>query len=248
MPGTNEHESFHLLQISDSLSDSLPDLDLVTVNPQQKKKKVRLKRRERNTARQHTNTISSKVSDDDHSWQGILGLGPGLCWLNMNCVMVVVSVSCVMVVLVMSYITTTLHTRVVDLEHQLRIKISDDESKAIPEKIQFLENKIDILVRNQSGILENSDKVQKILSFLQNKVEDVQKGSSSNAVQINRIKEDIDLLTKISSTNEKSIKEITDILATLNITTPAISDTKSNKNSTSEDSSQEWKPLNNGRP
>ena len=44
MPGTSEHESFHLLQISDSLSDSLPDLDLVTVNPQQKKKKVRLKR------------------------------------------------------------------------------------------------------------------------------------------------------------------------------------------------------------
>jgi len=91
-------------------------------------------------------------------------------------------------------------------------------------------------------------KFKKILSLLQNKVEDVQKGSSSNAVQINRIKEDIDLLTKISSTNEKSIKEITDILATLNITTPAISDKKSNKNSTSEDSSQEWKPLNNGRP
>jgi len=74
-----------------------------------------------------------------------------------------------------------------------------------------------------------------------------QKGSSSNAFQINRIKEDIDLLTKISSTNEKSIKEITDILATLNITTPAISDTKLN-NKTSEDSSQQWKPLNNGRP
>ena len=127
------------------------------------------------------------------------------------------------------------------------MKISDDESKGTPEKIQFLENKIDILVKNQSEILENSEKVNKILGILQNKVEEGQKGSSSNAVQINRIKEDIDLLTKISSTNEKSIKEITDILATLNITTPAISDTKLN-NKTSEDSSQEWKPLNNGRP
>ena len=42
----NDHESFHLLQISDSASDSLPDLDLVTLNhnTQHKKKKVRLKR------------------------------------------------------------------------------------------------------------------------------------------------------------------------------------------------------------
>ena len=39
-----DQESFHLLQISESQSDSLPDLDLVTVNTQHKKKKVRLKR------------------------------------------------------------------------------------------------------------------------------------------------------------------------------------------------------------
>ena len=40
----NDHESFHLLQISESASDSLPDLDLVTLNTQHKKQKVRLKR------------------------------------------------------------------------------------------------------------------------------------------------------------------------------------------------------------
>ena len=42
----NDHESFHLLQISDSVSDSLPDLDLAPLNSQHqhKKKKVRLKR------------------------------------------------------------------------------------------------------------------------------------------------------------------------------------------------------------
>ena len=41
---TNDQESFHLLQISDSASDSLPDLDLVSHNTNFKKKKVRLKR------------------------------------------------------------------------------------------------------------------------------------------------------------------------------------------------------------
>ena len=41
---SQDQESFHLLQISESQSDSLPDLDLVTVNTQHKKKKVRLKR------------------------------------------------------------------------------------------------------------------------------------------------------------------------------------------------------------
>ena len=38
-----DRESFHLLQMSDSMSDSLPDLDLV-VPSNSKKKKVRLKR------------------------------------------------------------------------------------------------------------------------------------------------------------------------------------------------------------
>ena len=44
MQQVQDQESFHLLQISESQSDSLPDLDLVTVNTQHKKKKVRLKR------------------------------------------------------------------------------------------------------------------------------------------------------------------------------------------------------------
>ena len=44
MQDSNDPESFHLLQISDSASDSLPDLDLVSHNTNFKKKKVRLKR------------------------------------------------------------------------------------------------------------------------------------------------------------------------------------------------------------
>ena len=39
-----ERESFHLLQMSESASDSVPDLDLVIPNNNVKKKKVRLKR------------------------------------------------------------------------------------------------------------------------------------------------------------------------------------------------------------
>ena len=75
-------------------------------------------RRERNTSRQHPNSHNSKASDDDTGWLGLLG--PGLCWTNVNCVLVVVSISSVVMLLVMSYITTTLHTRLGDLEHQLR--------------------------------------------------------------------------------------------------------------------------------
>ena len=39
-----DRESFHLLQMSDSATDSVPDLDLVIPNTNVKKKKVRLKR------------------------------------------------------------------------------------------------------------------------------------------------------------------------------------------------------------
>ena len=39
-----DRESFHLLPVSDTASDSVPDLDLVIPNIAAKKKKVRLKR------------------------------------------------------------------------------------------------------------------------------------------------------------------------------------------------------------
>lgn len=249
----NDHESFHLLQISESASDSLPDLDLVTLNTQHKKKKVRLKRRERNsnTNRPHPISSSKPLDDESVGWPGPGWLVPGLCCWNLQCVMVVVSVSSVLMVLVMSYITTQLHTRIVDLEHQLRMKISDDDSKSVPEKLQLLDSRIESIISNQTGTVESVMKLKQVLSSIQSKIDGVSKtevqkeeGKIRNLLlSVSGIKQDIELLSNISRSNEESINNITNILASFNITTSP-NTSKPNKSQVSS----QWEPLHTGRP
>ena len=131
-----------------------------------------------------------------------------------------------------------------------RMKITDDDSKALPEKYQVLQSKVDNMLVNQSSISDNMSKISKVITNIQTNFNEIQRDtqllSSENSKiegKVTRIKQDIELLTKISKTNEESITSITDILATLNITTSA----GQIKINASDDSSQ-WLPLNNGRP
>jgi len=251
MPG-HDHESFHLLQISDSVSDSLPDLDLVSLHPSQqqqhKKKKVRLKRRERNTNRQHH--PGHKSAGDHHHDQypddgGLLGLlGHGPCCFNSgsHCVPLVVSVSAVMVLLVTVYISSSLNSRIVSLEQQLRMKISDDDSQALPDKVQILESRLESVISNQTGIWGKLANIETSMRHLDEKLQNI---SDAEKSELGQVKEDLDLLTKISNTNEESIKDIASIVDTLNISKVE----KIHEKKKSDLDSSQWIPLNaNGKP
>lgn len=243
---SHDQESFHLLQISDSASDSLPDLDLVSLNSQQqqKKKKVRLKRRERKSAnsRPHGHISSGQKSGEDtDDGGGLLGLlSPGICCLNTNnCVMMVVSVSAVLVLVIMTYITTSLNSRIVSLEQQLRMKIADDDSKGVSEKLQLLESRIDGLVTNQTGVWDSLAKINKAVANVEKRVASL---NSSESSEMKQIKMDLDLLSKISKTNEESIKDVANIVDNFNISSSTPTKIKG------LDSSQ-WKPMeSDGRP
>merc|ERR1712227_1012367 len=93
---------------------------------------------------------------------------------------------------------------------------------------------------------EKMKKLNQILASVQTKLEKSnENGDKFNSLttKISGIKQDIDLLTKISSSNEEEVKNITNILASLNITTNAVVETSTSKSKKTQDSSH-WVPLN----
>ena len=124
------------------------------------------------------------------------------------------------------------------------MKINNDESNSVPEKIQLIETKLQSLVSNQTGISESVSNLSDILSSFRDKMATMGKEESeikNLEMKLSSIKQDIELLTKISKGNEDEINNITNILASLNITTPQGNISKPN-------TSQEYEPFHIGRP
>ena len=131
------------------------------------------------------------------------------------------------------------------------MKIADDESKSVPEKLQLIESRVDDIDSKQSAFSEKMKKLNQILTNVQSNLEK-SSGNGDKLSHLNNkisgIKQDIELLTKISSSNEEEVKNITNILASLNITTSDHVDHSTTKSKKTQDSSQ-WVPLNSdGRP
>lgn len=131
------------------------------------------------------------------------------------------------------------------------MKISDDDSKSVPEKLQLLDSRIESIISNQTGTMESVIKLKQVLSSIQSKVDGVSKtevqkeeGKIRNLIlSVSGIKQDIELLSNISRSNEESINNITNILASFNITT-SLNTSKPNKSQVSS----QWEPLHTGRP
>ena len=124
------------------------------------------------------------------------------------------------------------------------MKISDDELNSVPQKIKLLDNNLKSLVSNQSGIVDSIGKLNNILISFHDKIDKIAKGNmkiKNLEIKLNSIKKEVEILTELSKGNEDEINNITNILATLNITSPY------NINSTPK-TSQEYEPFHVGRP
>ena len=119
------------------------------------------------------------------------------------------------------------------------MKVADDDSKALPEMMQTLESKLDLVVMNQTSVYHRLGILETSLAQLEQRLSDQRDAEIS---ELNQIKTDLELLTKISSTNEESIKDIASIVDSLNLNITTVQTTKKSSNSS------QWKTLNNGRP
>jgi len=217
-----DRESFHLLQMSDSMSDSLPDLDLV-VPSNSKKKKVRLKRKERKSRQ------NIPLRSLEESWWNC-SLSPQTGCANSSCLLVVVSTSFVIVLIVMGYLTSSLHTRLLMLEQQLRMKIVDDDSRSIPETLQSIQSKLQTLQSNQSEVLVNLSDLSKAVTNLQARLEmvnitvnkeggegQVKQSVADLGVKVSEIKQSLEVTTNTSNSNTVSINMIATELNSLKL-------------------------------
>ena len=126
-----------------------------------------------------------------------------------------------------------------------RMKISDDESNSVPQKIKLLDTKLQSLVSNQTGIVDSVGKLNNILNSFHDKIDKIAKDErdiKNLEMKLSSIKKEVEILTELSKGNEEEINNITDILATLNITSPH------NNNNSTPKTSQEYEPFPVGRP
>ena len=114
------------------------------------------------------------------------------------------------------------------------MKIAEDDSKSIPNKLQLLDSRVQSVVTNQSQVFERLKKLgltledsQGRLVALNTSINQDRHGLNSQAVKLSEVRQDLELLTNISRNNEDSIKQITDILTSLNITQSSLVQTPS---------------------
>jgi len=217
-----DRESFHLLQVSDSATDSVPDLDLVIPSNNVKKKKVRLKRKERG-GRQSAPLRS--LNDGWWSWSCSYTPHSSGCYTP-SCLLGVLTTSFILILIVMGYLTSTLHSRLLLLEHQLRMKIVDDDSKSIPETLQLLQSKLQTLQNNQSEVQLSLGALNKAVTGLQERLDrvntslqregltqggdgQVKQSLADLGVRVSEIRQGLELASNTSSKNSASISMIT---------------------------------------
>jgi len=155
--------------VSDTGSDSLPDLDLVPPH-NTKKKKVRLKRKERKPRLQPAGRTGETVWLGGAGCSNWAGQGSPACQLGLT-------LTSLLLLAILGYITSAMHTRLISLEHQLRMKIADDDSRGLKreDKLGELERRLQSVLSNQTECEASLQGVQSSLASLQHSVQQLNK-------------------------------------------------------------------------
>lgn len=105
-----------------------------------------------------------------------------------------------------------------------RLKIADDDSKSVPDKLQLMDSRVESVVTNQSQVAERLKELglalkdsQASLVALNTSILQDRHSLAGQSLKLSAVRQDLELLTNISRNNEDSIKQITDILTSLNI-------------------------------
>jgi len=212
MSNSVDRESFTLLNLTESGSDSIPDLDLVQPTRKPNKRKVKHKRRVRGNKPSHNSDLTSEFSPLKVCQCGTF-LSPnrvGGAVFILGCLGS------------LFYLTFTLTGRIHYLENKLNNV--DDVSKGLPASILKIKNCIEELQSNETELntkLKNLDKrlveLEKSVSSLYSKPreKDIQQNLADFGGKLTEVKQTVDVLrnnSKIVFFNmEKITQEINDL-------------------------------------
>jgi len=163
-----DRESFNLLKMTDSGSESVPDLTFDLPNDNRQKKKVRLKRKERKT-RGGGGGGNPQMGKLQESWW--------CCCLSLpylpssSCFMALSGALAVIAVISIGFFTSNLHYKIQVLETQLKAKIVDDDAKSVPEALEMIKKRLSVLESNQSSVALQLGKINTAISKLETRLD-----------------------------------------------------------------------------
>jgi len=167
-----DRESFNLLKMTDSGSESLPDLTFDLPADSKKKKKVRLKRKERKFR-----VEGSQLTELNSAWWNISTL------TSSSCLIALVGAFGTIALIWISYFTSTLHYKIQMLETQLRLKIVDDDAKSVPETLVLIKIRLATLEANQTSVVEALDRVNRDINSIQARLDSVVRAGGDSQVR-----------------------------------------------------------------
>jgi len=167
-----DRETFDLLKMTDSGSDSVHDLDH-TFEVSQKsrnKKKVRLKRRERKSRR-----VITKMGTLNEAWWFSSSICPRPPVLLPSSSQLVAFAAAIAVIAIVSigFFTSNLHYKIQILEDQLRSKIVDDDAKSVPESLEQIGTRLRALESNQTNISGHLARISSSITDIMSRLDNV---------------------------------------------------------------------------
>jgi len=165
-----DRETFDLLKMTDSGSDSVHDHTFELSQKSRNKKKVRLKRRERKSRR-----VITKMGTLNEAWwfsSSICPRPPVLLPSSSHLVAFAAAIAVIAIVSI-GFFTSNLHYKIQILEDQLRSKIVDDDAKSVPESLEQIGTRLRALESNQTNISGHLARISSSITDIMSRLDNV---------------------------------------------------------------------------
>jgi len=182
-----DRESFNLLKMTDSGSESVPDHSFEIAHQSRNKKKVRLKRRERKA--RGSVGISSKMGHEAW-WCATCPTPPALLPSPPHLYAFVAALTLIAIVSI-GFFTSNLHFKIQILEDQLRSKIVDDDAKSVPESLEQIGSRLRALELNQTSVSSQLARISSSVTNIMTRLDEVDASLSVGGGNPLRLSQDV---------------------------------------------------------
>jgi len=184
-----DRESFNLLKMTDSGSESVPDHTFEISHQSRNKKKVRLKRRERKA--RGSVGVSSKMGKLHEAWWCSTCPTPPAMLPSSAHLFAFIAALAVIAIVSIGFFTSNLHYKIQILEDQLRSKIVDDDAKSVPESLEQIGSRLRALESNQTSVSGQLARISSSVTKIMTRLDEVNASLAEGGENPLRLSQDV---------------------------------------------------------
>jgi chromosome segregation ATPase len=184
-----DRETFNLLKMTDSGSESVPDHSFEISHQSRNKKKVRLKRRERK-ARGSVGVGGKMGKIHEAWWCTTCPASPALLPSSTHLFAFVAALAVIAIVSI-GFFTSNLHYKIQILEDQLRSKIVDDDAKSVPESLEQIGSRLRALESNQTSVSGQLARISSSVTKIMTRLDEVNASLAEGGENPLRLSQDV---------------------------------------------------------